>query len=264
MYLNVGEISRALGISAEAIRYYVKEGIITPRQNTENGYWEYSSDDLMRLTDVLFYRSMDLTMKEIKKIMLGAPLEEIGPIIDKRRNDLIREIKEKMDALESLTDWRERYTEELELIGRFVIGAMPTGYRQDLDFEEPEHIARYIEKFFNLEKGDWGTFSISFFYDIHHGDGKLQRYLSIDGAQKLRLDNLFGAREYVQEKAERCIITQVHYQDDVSQMIRPILDYAESQGIPLTGTFYGRENTNYFTGGIRSAIYKVYAPIQNK
>lgn len=54
MYLNVGEISKALGISAETIRYYVKEGIISPRQNTENGYWEYSSDDLMRLTDVLF------------------------------------------------------------------------------------------------------------------------------------------------------------------------------------------------------------------
>ena len=162
MYLNVGEISKALGISAETIRYYVKEGIITPRQNEENGYWEYSSDDLMRLTDVLFYRSMDLTMKEIKKIMLGAPLEEIGSIIDKRRNDLIREIKAKMDALESLTSWRETYTEELDLIGKFMIGSMPSGFRQDLDFEEPDHIARYIEKFFDLEKENWAHFPSHF------------------------------------------------------------------------------------------------------
>ncbi len=40
MYLTVGEISKALGISMEAIRYYVKEGIITPRRNQENQYWE--------------------------------------------------------------------------------------------------------------------------------------------------------------------------------------------------------------------------------
>ena len=262
MYLNVGEISKALGISAETIRYYVKEGIITPRQNEENGYWEYSSDDLMRLTDVLFYRSMDLTMKEIKKIMLGAPLEEIGSIIDKRRNDLIREIKAKMDALESLTNWRETYTEELDLIGKFMIGSMPSGFRQDLDFEEPDHIARYIEKFFDLEKENWGAFSISFFYDMYHGDGKLQRYLSIDGDQKLRVDNLSGGGVYLQEKADRCIITEVHYHKDIFHMIQPIVDYAAQQGITLEGTFYGRENTNYFEGGIRSGIYKVYAPIK--
>lgn len=201
-------------------------------------------------------------MKEIKKIMLGARLEDIGSIIDKRRNDLIREIKEKMDALESLTSWKETYTEELQLIGNFEIGCMPSGFRQDLDFEEPQHIARYIEKFFNLEKEDWGSFSISFFYDMHQGDGKLQRYLSIDGAQKLRIDNLNGAGVYVQEKAEHCIITEVHYNDDVFSMIRPIIDYASEQGITLAGTFYGRENTNYFTYGIRSGIYKIYAPIQ--
>lgn len=262
MYLNVGEISKALGISAEAIRYYVKEGIIAPRQNAENGYWEYSSDDLMRLTDVLFYRSMDLTMKEIKAIMLGAPLDEIGSIIDKRRNDLIREIKEKVVALESLSSWKEKYTEELELIGHFVIGSMPSELRQGMDYEEPQHIARYIETFFTLEKEDWGALSVSFFYNMYAENQKVQRYLSIDGTQKLRIDNLSDVSTYLLEKAERCIITEVHYNDDIRPMIAPILEYAAAHGITLTGTFYGRENTNYFTGGVRSGIYKVYAPIQ--
>ena len=32
MFLTVGEISKALGISNEAIRYYVKEGIIKPKK----------------------------------------------------------------------------------------------------------------------------------------------------------------------------------------------------------------------------------------
>lgn len=76
MYLTVGEISKALGISTEAIRYYVKEGIITPKRNEENNYWVYSSDDLMKLTDIMFYRSMRLTMKDIEDIMSGLALSE--------------------------------------------------------------------------------------------------------------------------------------------------------------------------------------------
>ncbi|MGF6375877.1 DNA-binding transcriptional MerR regulator [Clostridiales Family XIII bacterium PM5-7] len=76
MYLTVGEISKTLGISTEAIRYYVQEGLISPVKNEGNSYWEYSSDDLMKLTDILFYRSMNLTMKEIKTILGGLPLEE--------------------------------------------------------------------------------------------------------------------------------------------------------------------------------------------
>ena len=77
MYLSVGEISKILGISTETIRHYVQEGIITPHKNTANNYWEYSSDDFIRLTDVLFYRSMGLSVKEIKTIMGGVPPREL-------------------------------------------------------------------------------------------------------------------------------------------------------------------------------------------
>ena len=64
MYLSVGEISKALGISIETIRHYVQEGIIAPHKNPENNYWEYSSEDFIRLSDVLFYRSVPKTSKK--------------------------------------------------------------------------------------------------------------------------------------------------------------------------------------------------------
>lgn len=102
MYLSVGEISKILGISTETIRHYVQEGIITPHKNTANNYWEYSSDDFIRLTDVLFYRSMGLSVKEIKTIMGGTPIEELGDIIKIRRAELINIIKETVDMMQRL------------------------------------------------------------------------------------------------------------------------------------------------------------------
>lgn len=259
MFLTVGEISKALGITNEAIRYYVKEGIITPKRNEENHYWEYSSDDLMKLTDVLFYRSMNLTMKEIKLIMDGLPLEKIGEVIDQRKSEMIREIKEKVSALSDLDLWQESYRKEMALIGTFTVGAMPAEFRRYGCFEEPNHMARYLEDCFDLDKEDWGGVSISFYYNVHEKAPRLQRYLSIEGSVKLRASNSY--ENVIEEKADRCLITEVHYSESALEMIQPMIDYAEKNHLKLSGEFYGREDTNYFTGGKRSGLYKVYAPL---
>ena len=256
MFLTVGEISRALGISNEAIRYYVKEGIIKPKKNEENNYWEYSSDDLMKLTDVLFYRNMNLTMKEIKVIMGGLPLEKIGGVIDQRKSDMIQEIRDMVNALSDLDRWQEEYKEELKLIGKFRIGTMPPEFRRDGCFEEPNHMARYLEECFDLDKEDWGSVSISFYYNINDEQPRLQRYLSLEGTMKLKVSRSY--ENIVQEKADHCLITEVHYSDDVQQMVQPMIDYAREQDLKLTGEFYGREDTNYYVGDKRSGLYKVY------
>ena len=260
MKLTVGEISKAIGLSTEAIRYYVNEGIITPVKNEQNNYWEYSSDDLMRLTDILFYRSMDLNMKQISTIMSGLPLDKIGDIIDERKNQLIKEIRDAMDALYSLNDWGERYKDEMSLVGQFQIGAMPAEFRRYGCFEEPNHMAKYLEECFDLDKEDWCAVSISFYYDMNDGTEKLQRYLSIDGTQKIKPSNANEAA--IVEEAENCIITEVHYSDNVHDMIDEIIEYAQANDYKLTGEFYGRENTNYYPDGKRSGLYKVYALIK--
>lgn len=259
MFLTVGEIAKALGISTEAIRYYVQEGIITPVKNEENGYWEYSSEDLMKLTDVLFYRSMAFNMKEIKTIMEGLPLEELPVVIDARKGELIREIKASADALDALLNWEKEYVEEMELIGKYRIGEMPAEFRRYGCFEEPNHMARYLAECFDFDKEDWGSVSLSFYYNVHKEEPKLQRYLSLAGIQKVKPSNLSGGG--IEERAENCLITEVHYSENVSDMIDPMIAYAREQGIPLEGTFYGREDTNYFVNGKRSGLYKVYAPI---
>jgi len=261
MRLTVGEISKALGISNESIRYYVDAGLITPEKNIQNNYWEYSSDDLNRLTDILFYRSMGLNVREIKTIMDGLPLENLGDVIDERKSALIKDIHQSMEALWNLNDWHERYKTEMDLLGKYTIGDMPVGFRRDSTYEEATHMAKYIEDCFDLDKEDWGDVSISFYYNTADQDPKLQRYLSIEHSIKINPSNTNETS--IEEKAEHCLITEVHFSDNVMEMIQPIIDYASEAGYKLTGVFYGRENTNYFAGGKRLGLYRVYAPIEN-
>lgn len=106
MYLSVGEISKALGISNETIRHYVQEGIIAPHKNPENNYWEYSSEDFIRLSDVLFYRSVGLSIKEIKRIMNDdISVEEIGTVMKARRTELTNVIKQAVNLMQRLDEF---------------------------------------------------------------------------------------------------------------------------------------------------------------
>lgn len=262
MYLSVGEISKTLGISTEAIRHYVQEGIITPHKNAENNYWEYSSDDFIRLSDVLFYRSMGLSVKEIKTIMKGVPVEGIGDIIKERRAELINVIKETVDMMQRLDSWEECYWDEIGLLGRYKIGPMPIEYRREDFITENEHIANSLRKCFDLEREDWMCLSVSFYYHLQEKEKGLQKYFSFNENTRLKICN--AKTGGIAEKADNCLITEVLFSDDPQAMLAPMIAYAEEQDIALTGEFYGREETNFYQGGKRLGLYKVYAPICSK
>lgn len=263
MYLTANEISKALNITTEAIRHYVREGLVTPHRNKSNGYWEYSSEDLLRLTDILFYRSMSLTIPEIKAIMVDElPLENIQQIIEQRKSELIAEIRDKMDTLGELQAWSELHMEEMRRLGTFRTGPMPPSYRRRGCYDSSRHIAEYLRSSFDFERGNWMDVSLSFSYDRNDPEPHMERYLSLLGSVRLKPSNMHG--DIIVEEEPLCLITEAYYSDDPMEMFRPLLDYAAAHGIRLSGKFYGQENTNYFSGGQRRAIYCIYAVIQQK
>jgi len=260
MYLTVGEISKILGISTEMIRFYVREGIITPRQNEENGYWEYSSSDVMVLSDILFYRDLDLPLKDIKRIFDGLGVEQIGDIIRERKAETVKTIKKYQDILEKIQVWEDCYRDELSLIGKFRVGKMPSELRTVGYLDENDHIALYLKNGIKINREDWIYASLSFYCNIYDKEIRMKRYLSVNKTRETEKHNM--GKDVVEESASNCIYTQVHYSDNVLDMINPLVEYARKEGYELTGDIYGRENTNYFIDGKRLGLYRVYAPFK--
>lgn len=260
MRLTVGEISKVLGISPETIRHYVNEEIITPKQDKDNSYWYYSSDDVLRITDILFYRSMGLTIKQIKMIMDNLPLHQISDVISIRRGELINEIKESLDQLYTLQQWDLQYKKEIDSIGEFSVGIMPTEYKYPGFIEDKEHLVDYLKEGFDLEREDWGDVSFSFYVNTVLDPIEIRRYLGVDKRVKLKLgEKIINHEEY---KAEKSISTEVFDSDNILDLINPIISYATKNGYELTGEFYGHENTNYFIKNKRCALYRVYGIIK--
>ena len=257
MRLKVGEVGRALGISHELIRYYAEEGLIHPQKNAQSGYWEYSSEDIIKLAIILFYRNHQLSIKEIKTIMGGLPVEKIGDVIRQRRSDLIEEVRQKMEVISRLDQWETLYKEELSLIGNYKIGPMPLELRCSDYIDEDKNIAIYLEKFFNLNKSNWNDILISMYYDMNEESPCIRRYLSIPGNVKIRYSTIKG--EIFEEQEEQCIITEA-YQDKLMDSFRAVVRYAEENRYRLSGKFYVRENTDYFINDQKYSLYKIYAP----
>ena len=60
--VNVSDLAREVGIAPSAVRFYERKGILPPAPRQDNGYREYTEDDLCRLRVVVSLRRLGLDL----------------------------------------------------------------------------------------------------------------------------------------------------------------------------------------------------------
>ncbi|MGV2874452.1 MerR family transcriptional regulator [Macrococcus capreoli] len=66
--MKISQVARLSGVSVRTLHHYDKIGLLIPNKN-EQGYRIYSQDDIDKLQIILFYRTLEMPLKEIQKIM---------------------------------------------------------------------------------------------------------------------------------------------------------------------------------------------------
>ena len=66
--MNVGTAARRSGLPAKTIRYYEDIGLILPAR-TQNGYRDYSGDDIHRLTFLRRARGLGFSIENCRQLM---------------------------------------------------------------------------------------------------------------------------------------------------------------------------------------------------
>ncbi|MGL5260316.1 MAG: MerR family transcriptional regulator [Lachnospiraceae bacterium] len=75
--MKIQEVEELVGISKKNIRFYEKEGLLTPKRNLENGYRYYSQEDVLELKKIKLLRRLAIPIEEIRKIQtLNLTLED--------------------------------------------------------------------------------------------------------------------------------------------------------------------------------------------
>ncbi len=84
---GVKAVSRLSGVSARTLHHYDKIGLLKPFSRTDAGYRHYGEAELLRLQQILFYKE------------LGFSLKEIIEVLDDPQFDLVKALKKHKSAL---------------------------------------------------------------------------------------------------------------------------------------------------------------------
>ena len=66
--MKINQVEELVGITKKNIRFYEDQGLINPNRNLENGYREYSLDDVKILNQIKLLRRLEVPIEEIRKL----------------------------------------------------------------------------------------------------------------------------------------------------------------------------------------------------
>lgn len=69
--MTIKEAEQTVGITSQNIRYYEKQGLLTPARKAENSYREYSDEDIRHLKQIKLFRKLGMPIGDIKRLLSG-------------------------------------------------------------------------------------------------------------------------------------------------------------------------------------------------
>ncbi len=112
--MKVSELAREAGVTAETVRHYIREGLLRPERNPDNGYQLFHDADLRRLRFIQRARTLGFGVAEIREILEqsdqgDSPCPLVRDLLAKRLPEIRARIRE-LEALagrmeEALSAW---------------------------------------------------------------------------------------------------------------------------------------------------------------
>lgn len=112
--MQVKELADNAGVTAEAVRYYTRIGLLKPMRERSNRYRKYARNDLIRLKFIRRAKTLGFTLTEIQEILkasekLQSPCPLVRGMITERIAENRRHMREAMDLQRRMEDATKRW-----------------------------------------------------------------------------------------------------------------------------------------------------------
>lgn len=90
--MKVSQLAQEFGLTADAVRFYTREGLLNPVKRQSNGYYEYNDRERRRLRFIVSARQLGFSLADIREILGVAntgksPCPRVRRLIDQRLHD---------------------------------------------------------------------------------------------------------------------------------------------------------------------------------
>ena len=115
---SVSELSKLAGVSVRTLHHYDQIGLLKPHRRKDNGYREYTEDQLILLQQILIYRELDFSTSQIREIIcaedidLAMMLSDQKSLLLSRKKDIqsmINSIEVAMNELDKTKNYEVLY-----------------------------------------------------------------------------------------------------------------------------------------------------------
>lgn len=110
---TVRELSKLAGVSVRTLHHYDEIGLLKPAYRSDKGYRYYTRNELLRLQQVMFYRELDISLKDIVELMDATSYDALQALEQHKQalcqrlhnmNQLIKTIDKTINAMKQGDD----------------------------------------------------------------------------------------------------------------------------------------------------------------
>jgi len=101
--LGIGQIAKRAGVGIDTVRYYERNGLLSPHSRLASGYRRYSELELSRLRFIRRAQALGFTLKEIRELLALSGQRDMGRVKLSAQAKL-SDVQERIAALERVRD----------------------------------------------------------------------------------------------------------------------------------------------------------------
>lgn len=128
--MQINEVIKQVDLSKRAIKYYEEAGLLEVAKG-ENGYRNYTEQNIKTLKEIEIYRKLGISIKDIKVLLEGDHTELLEAIY-KEKSSQLEDAKQEVEALKQFIakhDVEQFYSElDYETVGRAIQEMIPGFY----------------------------------------------------------------------------------------------------------------------------------------
>src|SRR4030042_3897192 len=102
MVYTVKKLAGLAGVSVRTLHYYDEIGLLKPESRSASGYRHYNEDAVIRLQQIMFFRELDFSLDEIRKIITRPDFDVLEALQSHRV--LLTKRAERIDELLATVD----------------------------------------------------------------------------------------------------------------------------------------------------------------
>ncbi len=143
---KINELASLTGMTTRALRYYDQIGLLKPAEISESGYRLYNDKALETLQQILFFRELDVPLKQIKAILESSNFDRLSML--KKHKKLITLKRDRLNNILALIEKNLR-GEHYMSFTEFEMKSIETAFRESIETVTDAKFLDFIKEKFS-------------------------------------------------------------------------------------------------------------------